>query len=235
SGLQELKVGLYPSQALSYFEKATKLEPEFVMPQMFLTWFYTGYRRDSILQLIGKMPNMTEYERGVYGELDNTYKRDYPKALDVALRSLENYPQDYYFNLEAAHLAKSQYKPQLAIDILSRLHDPLSSDVGLVWHYFKVWNYTESLMMLGKYDEAFSYLASIPEQFNTPAVPGLMIFVYVRSGETPWDVELLIKRFARDDEKLYAEYCSIAAYEYSLVYDEESSFDFACKASDLLR
>jgi AraC-like DNA-binding protein/TolB-like protein len=235
NGLQELRVGLYPSQALSYFEKATELEPGFVMPQMFLTWFYHGSRRDSVLQLIGKIPNMTAYEKNVYGELYHTHKRNYPEALEVTLSSLEDYPQDYYFNLEAAHLAKSQYKPQLAIDILSKLTDPLGSDEGLLWHYFKIWNYTESLVMLEKYDEALSYLSSIPGQFQTPAVPGLMIFVFIRLGKESWEVEQLIERFARDDERLSAEYYSIAAYEYSLVYDEETSHYFACKASDLLR
>ncbi len=102
-GLKELGVGLYPSDALKYFEKASELEPDFVMPKMFLTWFYPERKRDSVLQSIEAISTITDYERRVYLELYYTYTRNYPEALKVSLRSLKDYPQDYYFNMEAAH------------------------------------------------------------------------------------------------------------------------------------
>lgn len=237
NGLTELRVGLYPSNALQYFERATELEPEFVMANVFLTWFYLPEEEkwESILQGMEQFQNITEYETSVYLELFHTYKRNYREALKVTLRILDEYPQDYYFNLEASHLAKSQFFPELAIQLLSQLHDPLGSDVGLVWHYFKVWNYTESLMMLGRYEEALAYLQSIPVEFHNPAIPGLFIFVHVKMGKTRNEVEALINRFAGNDRKLYSEYFTIAAYEFGLLSETETSRYFASKAATLLR
>ncbi len=229
SGLNELKLGTY-SNAHLYFEKATALEPEFVMPQTFLTWFYPSHKRDSVLQRIGQISTITKYERNVYLELYYSYEQHYREALNVALRSLEDYPQDYYFNFEAAHLAKTQFMPHLALKILSELQDPLNSDVGLVWHYFKVWNYTESLVMIGRYEEALAYLQSIPVDFHNPAIPGLFLYVYAKLGKSKEEAEALIKHFAKNDKKLYAEYYTAAAYEFGIVDEKETSLYFAKKA-----
>ncbi|MEX2568003.1 MAG: helix-turn-helix domain-containing protein [Cyclobacteriaceae bacterium] len=229
-GLSELSVGFYPSDALKYFEKASELEPDFVMPKIFLTWFYPERKRDSVLQSIEAISTITDYERRVYLELYYTYTRNYPEALKVSLRSLKDYPQDYYFNMEAAHTAKSQFYPYLAIDILSQIHDPLNSNVGLLWHYFKVWNYTESLNMLGRYEETLAYLESIPKQFYNPSLPGLFIKVYVKLDKSKEDVEALIHRFAQSNQVLEAEYNTAAAYEFGLKDQKNISIFFAKKA-----
>ncbi len=234
SGLQELGLGISPD-ALQYFEKATALEPDFLMPQVFLTWFYRGQKRDSVLQLMGKISNITEYERNVYLELYYTYERNYREALNVTLRSLEDYPQDYYFNIEAAHLAKTQFMPHLALKILSELQDPLHSDVGLVWHYFKVWNYTEALVMIGRYEEALTHLQAIPIEFHTPAIPGLFLYVYAKLEKPKEEAETLIERFAKNDKKLFAEYYTAAAYEFGIVDESETSLYFAKKAVSFMQ
>jgi AraC-like DNA-binding protein/tetratricopeptide (TPR) repeat protein len=231
-GLNELKFGLYRSNARQYFERAVELEPEFVMANVFLTWFYLHEEEKwvSILQRMEQFQNLTNYERSVYLELYHTYHRNYREALEVTLRILDEYPQDYYFNIETAHMAKTQFFPELAIQLLSQLHDPLASDVGLLWHYYKVWVYTESLVMLGRYDEALAYLESIPVEFQNPSIPMLFIFVYVKIGKTRSEVEALIDRFAGNDTKMYAEYFTVAAYEFGLLSETDTSRYFAGKA-----
>ena len=69
------------------------------------------------------------------------------RSLRFSLKMLQDYPQDYYFNMIAGHRAKTQYMPDLAIEVLSKLKDPLSTDVGMVWHYYKIWNMTGSMIM----------------------------------------------------------------------------------------
>jgi AraC-like DNA-binding protein/TolB-like protein len=236
-GLSELKFGLYRSNARQYFERAVELESEFVMANVFLTWFYLHEEEKwgSILQRMEQFQNMTDYERSVYLELYHTYKRNYREALEVTLRILDEYPLDYYFNIEAAHLAKTQFFPDLAIQLLSRLHDPLASDVGLLWHYYKVWVYTESLVMLGRYEEALAYLEAIPVEFYNPSIPILFIFVYVKMGKTRSEVEALIDHFAGNDTKMYAEYITSAAYEFGLLSENDTSRYFAGKAVSLLQ
>jgi AraC-like DNA-binding protein/tetratricopeptide (TPR) repeat protein len=237
SGLNELRVGLYPSNAHRYFEKAVDLEPEFVMANVFLTWGFLPeeVKWGSILKKMEQFQNMTDYETSVYLELYHTYNRNYREALEVTLRILDEYPQDYYFNMEAAHLAKSQFFPELAIQLLSQLHDPLGSDEGLLWHYFKVWNYTESLVMLDGHEEALTYLKSIPAEFHNPAIPVLFLSVHVQMGKSRSEVEALINRFAGDDMTLFAEYFAIAAYEFGLRSETETSRYFAGKAVTLLQ
>ncbi len=234
SGLTELRNGLYPSQAFNNFKMAAQLEPTFVMPHIFLSWFYTEQKRDSILQIIEQIPNITEYEKKAYLELKYSQERDYREAFNIVLSALEEYPQDYYFNMEAAHLAKSLYMPEIAISLLSQLHDPLDSDAGLLWHYFKVWNYTESMIMLGSHEEALSYLKSIPEEFHNSAIPALFIFVEVKNGKSREEIEEMIENFADGNEKLLAEYLTIAAYEFGLISERETSLYFARKAAKLL-
>jgi AraC-like DNA-binding protein/TolB-like protein len=234
SGLTELRNGLYPSQAFNYFKKAAELESSFMMPHIFLFWFSTEQQRDSILQKIEQIPNITEYEKKAYLELKYSQERNYREALNIVLNALEEYPQDYYFNMEAAHLAKSQFLPELAISLLSQLQDPLKSDTGLLWHYFKVWNYTESMIMLGRYEEALAYLQSIPEEFHNSAIPALFIFAEVKVGKSREEIEETIDNFADGDEKLFAEYLTIAAYEFALISERETSVYFARKAVKLL-
>lgn len=234
-GLAELKVGMTHSRAKHFFEKAVQIEPAFPMAQVFLSWFCTSKERDSIVQSIGENPRLTKYEHNVYLEFKNLLDRNHKEALNICLRSLKEYPQDYYFNLIAGHRAKSMFQPTLAMRVLSQLHDPLNSKVGLVWHYFKVRNYVESLNMLGRYDESLAYLQSIPVDLQTQAVPTLLINVYVKLGKSRQDVEAYIEKIIPRVDKFYAEDLITAAYEFGLVSEMESSQYFAEKAIDVLK
>ena len=205
-GLEELKSGLYPEQAKFEFEKATALEPDFVMPHLFLTWFYRGEKRDSVVHLLGQIKNVTAYEKNVYAEVYQALNRNYRESLRISLKMLENYPQDYYFNLIAGHRAKSKFMPHLAIEVLSKLKDPLQKDVGMVWHYYKVWNVTGSLLMLRKYNETIAYLDSIPPDYHSQAIPKIYLAAYVPLGKTQREIEEMITRFCRNDAKWCAEY-----------------------------
>ena len=230
AGLQELKVGTYPLQALLNFEKATALEPQFVMPQTFLTWFYRGAKRDSIVRLIAEVPTMTAYERKVYLETYHLFHRDYQEALRVDLQTLDEYPQDYFFNMWAGHQAKCQFFPTLALQVLSQMKDPLLGDFGLVWHYYKVRNYSESLMMLGRYEEARVYLESIPAEFYNWAIPDLLINVYVNLGKSREEIEAFVEQSNRREGKSTPKFYMSAAYEFRLTSDLETSAYFARKA-----
>ncbi|HKZ39306.1 MAG TPA: helix-turn-helix domain-containing protein, partial [Chryseolinea sp.] len=233
-GLAELKSGLYPKQARLHFENAVALEPDFVMPQLFLTWFYRGQKRDSVVTLLGKIKNATSYEKSVCSEVYYLLTRNYKESLNIILKVLKDYPQDYYFNLIAGHRAKSLFMPDLSIDVLSKLKDPLQKDVGMVWHYYKVWNFTESLTMLGKYTEAIEYLNSIPADYHNHAIPKLYMAAYVPLGKTQREIEELINRFCRNDAKWCAEYYTVAAYEFSLISATETANYFAAKAKTLM-
>ena len=233
-GLEELKSGLYPEQARILFEKATALEPDFVMPQLFLTWFYRGPKRDSIVQLLGSIEPTTKYEKIVCAEAYHLFSRNYQESLRIALNVLKEYPQDYYFNMIAGHRAMSQFMPDLSITVLSQLKDPLEKDFGLVWHYYKVWNFTESLMMLGKYNKAIEYLNSIPADFHSQAVPKLYMTAYVQMGRTQIEIEDLINRFCHNDAKWCAEFYTVAAYEFTLISAKQTAKYFALKAKELL-
>lgn len=234
-GLEELKSGQYPEQARLHFESAAALEPDFVMPQLFLTWFYKGHQLDSLVLVLGKIKNTTRYEKKVCEETFQLFSnRNYMESLRISLKMLENYPQDYYFNLLAGHRAKAQFMPGLAIEVLSKLQDPLQKDVGLVWYYYKIWNVTGSLMMLGKYEKAIEYLDSIPPDYYNHAIPTIYIAAYVPAGKTPTEIEELITRFCRNDVKSCAEYYTNAAYEFSLISATETANYFAAKAKTLM-
>jgi AraC-like DNA-binding protein/TolB-like protein len=234
-GLEELKSGQYPEQARLHFESAAALEPGFVMPQLFLTWFYRGRELDSLVHLLGQIKNTTRYEKNVCAEAYQLFlNRNYMESLRISLKMLENYPQDYYFNLLAAHRAKAQFMPNLSLKVLSKLNDPLQKDVGLVWYYYKIWNVTESLMMLGKYEEAIEYLNSIPLDYHNHAMPTIYIAAYVQAGKTQTEIEELITRFCRNDVKSCAEYYTNAAYEFSLISATETANYFAAKAKTLM-
>ena len=233
-GLEELKSGLYTEQAQVEFEKATALEPDFVMPHLFLTWFYRGEKRDSVVQLLGQIRNITKYEKNVCAEVYHALNRNYRESLRISLKMLENYPQDYYFNLIAGHRAKAQFMPHLAIEVLSKLKDPLQKDVGIVWHYYKVWNVTGSLLMLRNYNETIAYLVSIPPDYHSQAIPKIYLAAYVPAGKTQTEIEDLITRFCRNDAKWCAEYYTVAAYEFSLISDDETARYFAAKAKALM-
>ncbi len=244
-GLHEMGIGLYTEESRSYLEKAATLEPDFVMPRIFLSWFYRDQRRDSLLQQIRKIASITRYEKMVYDQSDNLYNNNFKESFRITLQSLDEYPQDYYFNMFAGHHAKSMFKPWLALKLLDRLHDPLNSEMGMVWHYYKVWNYVESLVMLGKYHDAERYLLSIPLENFSPAIPKLLINLHVRLGKTQKEIESLIDdigrknmkyltgKFALDEQKSYAEFYCAAAYEFSLVGNSEATHYFALKAAKL--
>lgn len=244
-GLHEMGVGLYTQKSRSYLETAVALDPDFVMPRIFLSWFYKDKKRDSIFQQIAKITTITHYEKSVYDQTYHLYNHNYKESLRIILQSLNEYPQDYFFNTFAGHHAKSMFRPRLALEVLDRLHDPLSSDVGRVWHYYKVWNYAESLIMLGKYQHAMSYLLSIPLENYSPAVPKLLINLQVRLGKTKDEVEAFIEKTGRekmkyltgkfdmDEIKLSADYYTAASYEFDLANDQVTSVYFARKASSL--
>lgn len=244
-GLHEMGVGLYTQESRRYLEKAVELEPDFVMPRIFLTWFYRGAKRDSIFHQISRITAITRYEKMVYDHSYHLFNQNYKESLTILLRSLDEYPQDYFFNMFAGHHAKSMFQPRLALKLLNQLHDPLNSDMGIVWHYYKVWNYAESLIMLGEYQEAVDYLESISIENYSPAIPKLLINTHVRLGKSKTEVESFIEKVSRekmkyltgkfdlDHQKLLAEYYTAAAYEFRLAGEMESARDFARRAVSL--
>ncbi len=229
-GLEALRNGLYPSGAYEYFKKAARLEPDFVMAQIFVSWFIPREERDSLLTRIGNIEEMTHYERKVYLELHYTYQRKYEKALSVTLDNLKEYPEDYYLNMEAAHLAKSLFYPELSLRILSGLHNPAPEDAHLVWLYFNTWNYTESLALLGEYDSALAYARNIPEQLETPAIPLIQISQMAQLDMPPDTVEAVIRHYSGDNLSLLADNYCAAAYEFLLTGDTVTAADFARQA-----
>jgi len=233
-GLEEMAIGLNPD-AVTYFEKASALEPEFIMPLMYLTWFYYGEKRDSVIRQMAEIPNITNYEERMFRELRLFWDRNYQEALQIDLQILEDYPQDYFFNMLTAHRAKSQFMPHLAIRVLSQLYDPLSSDIGLMWQYFKIQHYTVSLMMLRRYEDALDYLESIPEEFYNPNIPNLLTYVYVNLGRNQGEIEKFLNSLSPSDEKLRADYYMNAAYEFGLEGKDEASLYFVRKAATLMR
>ena len=234
-GLQLMTSSIwYTSDAVKYFEKATLLDPNFVMPQIFKTWFYYGARRDSIYDLISEISQITDYEKRIYVESNLLFDRKYHEALRVSLQSLADYPHDYYFNMTAGHRAKSLFMPNLALKVLSQLHDPLNSDVGLVWHHFKIRNYFESLAMLGRYEEALSYLEAIPDDHRGSFILGLFIDAYTKLDKSEKEVEALIQNFGLDENSIPA-YYTCAAYEFTLASQPMAANNFARKAITLFR
>ncbi len=234
-GLTELESGTYPRAAQFHFEKASALEPDFVMPRLFLTWLYKDARLDSMVEVLQKMTNTTRYERNVCDEIYELYDRNYEGSLQIALHMLERYPQDCYFNMVAGHRAKSLFKPSLSLKVFSRLQDPFPDDFGKIWHYYKVWNTTESLLMLGKEEEAMEYLNSIPKNLDNPALPFLYIATYSKLGESPESIEKIIQTACRGDERWCADYYTAAAYEYNLRSINDQSRYFAAKAKGLMK
>lgn len=244
-GLKELNTGLYENEAVHYFETAAILEPEFVMPQVFLTWFYTGNKRDSLLRHISTIKGITDYEKKVFTIWNLVFKRDYNAAFDLGIQVVNDYPQDYYFNMMVGYLAKSRFQPELAIKALSQLQDPLKSDFGMVWHYFKVFNYFESLMMLHQFDTALNYLRTIPVDRYNLEIPKFFIYDFIKLGKTANDIEVFIaetgrnkmkmlaQKFKLDEQKLYALYFTTAAYEFYLVSKPNETKYFAGKAMEL--
>ncbi len=246
-GLHEMTVGLATPESRLYLEKAAALEPDFVMPRIFLCWFYKEKEIDSLMQQIAVIPTITKYEKDVYTFVFNLWNHNYKEALQIALQKLEEYPRDYFFNIFAAHGAKSQFRPQLAIKVLDQIEEPLPNNEGRIWHYYKVWNYTESLIMLGKYEDALAYLLSIPLESYGLNVPLLLINVHVKLGKTKQEVETLIGKIGRekmkyltaqfklDEQNVFAEYYTAAAYEFYLAGDRETGRYFAEKAASLFQ
>ncbi|HJS53168.1 MAG TPA: helix-turn-helix domain-containing protein [Chitinophagaceae bacterium] len=245
TGLHQMSVGLSTPESRLYLEKAVALEPDFVMPRIFLSWFYQGKKLDSLMQQIAAIPTITKYEKNVYDQMCHLWNHDYKESLRLTLQYLEDYPGDYFFNLFAGHNAKSLFMPRLAIKVLDQIREPLPNNEGGVWHYYKVWNYTESLIMLGQYQDATDYLQSIPLEHYSLAVPHLLINVNVRLGKTSEEVEALIGKIGRDkmkyltakfnmdEQKVYADYYTAAAYEFYLAGNRETAQYFAKKAASL--
>lgn len=243
TGLHQMTVGLATPESRLYLEKAVALEPGFVMPRIFLCWFYQGKKLDSSLQQIAAIPTITKYEKDVYDFMYHLCNHNYKESLRIALQNLEEYPGDYFFNLFAGHNTKSLFMPRLAIKVLRQIHEPLSNNEGGVWHYYKVWNYTESLIMLGQYQSAIDYLQSIPLDNYNLAVPHLLINAQVRLGKTSEAIEGLIVKIVRekmkyltgrfnvDEQKVFAEYYTAAAYEFYLAGNRETARSFAEKAA----
>ncbi|HET6769429.1 MAG TPA: helix-turn-helix domain-containing protein [Chitinophagaceae bacterium] len=241
-GLDQMTVGLATPESRLYLEKAAALEPDFVMPRIFLAWFYKGRKLDSLLQQIAAIPTITKYEKDVHDYMYRLWNHNYKESLRIALQNLEEYPGDYFFNLFAGHNAKSLFKPRIAIKVLDQIKEPLPNNEWGMWQYYKVWNYTESLIMLGRYQEAMDYLLSIPLKHYSLAVPHLLINVNVRLGKTGEEVKALIDKIAREkmkyltgkfninEQKVLAEYYTAAAYEFSLASNSETSRYFAEKA-----
>lgn len=241
-GLDQMTVGLATPESRLYLEKAAALEQDFVMPRIFLAWFYQGTKLDSLLQQIAAIPTITKYEKDVHDYMYRLWNHNYKESLRLALQNLEEYPGDYFFNLFAGHNAKSLFKPRLAIKVLDQIKEPLPNNEWGMWQYYKVWNYTESLIMLGRYQEAMDYLLSIPLKHYSLAVPHLLINVNVRLGKTGEEVKALIDKIATEkmkyltgkfninEQKVFAEYYTAAAYEFSLASNNETSRYFAEKA-----
>ena len=244
-GLYQMSVGLSTSESRLYLEKAVALEPDFVMPRIFLSWFYQGKQLDTLLQQIAAIPTITKYEKKVYDMMNQLWNHNYKEAFRIALQNLEEYPGDYFFNLFAGHNAKSLFMPRLAIKILDQIKEPLPNNEWGVWHYYKVWNYAESLIRLGQYQDALNYLYSIPLENYSLAIPHLLINVQVRLGKTNEEIEALIRKigseklkyltakFKMDEQKVYADYYTAAAYEYFLAGKGEGARHFAKKAASL--
>ncbi len=242
TGLHQMTVGLATPESRLYLEKAATLEPDFVMPRIFLVWFYQGKKLDTLLQQIAAIPNITTYEKDVYDMMYNLINHHYEESLRIALQNLEKYPGDYYFNLFAGHNAKSQFMPRLAIKVLDQIKEPLPNNEWGMWHYYKVWNYTESLTMLGLYQDALDYLQSITLKNYSLAIPHLLIHVQIKLGKTSRELEALIEdiagdkmkylagRFDVDEQKVLAEYYTAAAYEYHLINHDTTARSFADKA-----
>ena len=242
NGLDKMTIGLSTQESQLQLEKAVELEPEFVMPRIFLVWFYQGKKLDTLLQQIAAIPTITKYEKDVFNYTFHLLNYRYKESLRMALQKLKEYPGDYFFNLFAGHNARAQFLPRLAIKVLDQIKDPLPNNEGGIWHYYKVWNYAESLIMLGKYQDAMDYLQSIPlEQYNL-AIPHLLINVFVKLGKSSQEVEALIEkiaaekmkyliaRFNVEEQKVFAEYNTVAAYYFHLAHKDEIARYFSRKA-----
>lgn len=242
TGLHQMTVGLVTPESRLYLEKAAALEPDFVMPRIFLVWFYQGKKLDTLLQQIATIPTITTYEKDVYDMMYNLINHHYKESLRIALQNLEKYPGDYFFNLFAGHGARAQFMARLAIKVLDQVKEPLPNNEWGIWHYYKVWNYSESLAMLGQNQDALDYLQSIPLDKYSLAIPHLIIRVQVSLGKTSRELEDFIEgisgekmnyltvRFNADELKVFAEYYTTAAYEYLLPGNIATARYFAEKA-----
>jgi AraC-like DNA-binding protein/TolB-like protein len=244
-GMEELNTGLYSINAREYFKKAVSLEPNFVEPRIFLTWTLGGIKQDSMVNMmlaILNTPGITRYEKSICETWAAIFQRQHQKALNIALSNLDRYPKDYYFNMLGGYLAKSLFMPSLSLRILDQLKDPLQSDFGKIWHYFKVYNYSESLIMLGRLEQVFSYLASIPDEHYNPEIPRLFIYAKVVAGKKRDDILAILDSIAStkvavlkegnrlEENKLMATWYLSAAWDFSLFDDEASCRYFASKA-----
>lgn len=232
-GLAEMKDGLYPSKAHNYFREANTLEPNFVMAQIFMSWFVDYSKVDSIMEKVEKIPTMTQYELALYLEQSNMFQRRYKEALQVCLDVLDDYQQDYYFNIMAGHKYKALFMPQKALEVLAQVQDPKVNEMGLIWHYFKTRNKAESLLMLHRFDECVEYLKSIPEDLQNSAIPELWINTYVTMGKERISVDSLLNTYR--DQSFYPGYLVHAAWEYKLKSNDSSSKYFANKAIEFLK
>ena len=192
------------------------------MPRFYLIWFYTGDRLDSLVDVMRNMKSTTRYERAVFAEMDNAFKRRYEECLTHSLTMLEEYPQDFFFNMMAGHKAKSLFKPALALQVLYQLKNPQIKDVGMIWHHYKIWNVTESLMMLKKYEEAVQFLDSLPTELKSPVMPVLYIDNFVALGKSRDQIEDFIVKSAQTKVDL-TDYYASAAYEYTLRSDDKEA------------
>ena len=243
NGLHQMTIGLSTRESLLYLEKAAALEPYFVMPRIFLSWFYKGKKLDTLLQQIEAIPTITQYEKKVYDLVYNLWNHNYKASLRTALQSLDEYPGDYFFNLFAGHNAKSLFMPELAIKVLNQIQEPLPNNEGGIWHYYKVWNYAESLIRLYKYREAEEYLQSIAKENYSLAVPKLLINAQIGLGKAREEIEAyigniggekmkyLIEKFDLDEQKVLAEFYTTAAWEFGLAGDTATASYFAKKAA----
>lgn len=242
TGLHQMTVGLATPESQLSLERAARLEPDFVMPRIFLTWFYKGKKLDTLLQQIATIPTITKYEKDLYNYWFLLLNHRYKEALQLVVQNLEKYPGDYFFNLFAGHNTRAQFLPHEAINILDQIKDPLPNNEGGMWHYYKVWNYSESLIMLGQYQRAIEYLESIPfEQYNL-AIPHLLINANVKLGKSSLEIESLIKgleegkinfligKFDVNEQKVFAEFYTVAAYYFYLADKNEAARYFAQKA-----
>ncbi|MDX2048337.1 MAG: AraC family transcriptional regulator [Chitinophagaceae bacterium] len=242
TGLHQMTVGLATSESQLSLEKAAALEPDFVMPRIYLIWFYQGKKLDTLLQQIAAIPTITKYEKDVHDYWYQLLNHNYKESLRLVFQNLEKYPGDYFFNLFAGHNAKSLFMPRLAIKVLNQIRDPLPNNEGGIWHYYKVWNYTESLIMLAQYQQAMDYLQSVPLEHYNLAIPHLLINVFVKLGKTSQEVENLIEKIAGEkmkyligkfkveEQKVFAEYYTVAAYHFYLAGKTETARYFAQKA-----
>lgn len=241
-GLHEMTVGLSTNESQLYLEKAATLEPNFVMPRVYLGWYYRGKKFDSLLQQIAAIPTITKYEKDVYDFMYHLWNGNYKESFQLVFQDIEKYPGDYFFNLFAGYNAKSQFFPRLALKVLDQIKDPLPNNEGGIWHYYKVWNYSESLLMLGQYQDAINYLQSIPLEHYNLAIPHLLISALVKLGKPGTEVEALIEKIAKEkmkyltgkfklnEQKIFAEYYTVAAYYFYLSGKSETAHYFAQKA-----